>query len=91
MPRAFSIQGQQKGFILITDSRGTVEQETFTCGHCNNVIRVPHRANPDDLGGMCRICMSMVCGPCVEKRECDPFEKKLKRIEDRSRFLGSIG
>jgi len=85
------VQGRQRGFVQITGPNGVEEHETFTCGHCNNVVRVPHKAKPDDLGGMCRVCMSMVCGRCCATGRCDPFDKKLKRMEDRGRFFREVG
>lgn len=80
-----------KGFVQITGPEGTVEFETFTCGHCSTIVQVPHKASPDALGGLCKQCMTMICPGCVEKMTCDPFEKKLKRQEDRSRFFRQIG
>lgn len=56
------------------------ERATFTCGHCQHVVRVKPFCDPADLGGLCRICDSVVCEICVGKG-CDPFEKKLERIE----------
>jgi len=85
------MQGRQRGFVQITGPEGVQEFETFTCGHCNKVVRVPHRAKPEELGGMCKLCMSMTCGPCTATGKCEPFEKKLERIEDRDRFFRQVG
>lgn len=64
----------------------TTELPTFTCGHCQNVRRVQPMCDPADLGGLCKICMRVVCEFCVGKG-CDPFEKKLERQEARGRAL----
>jgi hypothetical protein len=67
------------------------EWDTFTCCHCNVVVKVMPKCNPDDLGGMCRLCMKMVCPKCVDTGICDPIEKKLERLEARDRALRSYG
>lgn len=73
------------GYAVITDPSGGVqEMDTFTCAHCNRIVHVPVKANPDDIGGMCRMCMKMICPSCVDAGVCDPFEKKLKRMEDQA-------
>lgn len=56
------------------------EHPTFTCVHCQRVRRVKPYCDPADLGGLCKICMGVVCEVCVGKG-CDPFEKKLERME----------
>jgi len=58
------------------------EWPTFTCGHCPNVRRVQPYCDPADLGGLCKICMRVICERCVGLG-CDPFEKKLEREEAR--------
>lgn len=80
-------QGRQRGFVEVSGPTGTETYETFTCGHCGNIKKVPQRARPEDLGGVCRLCMSMICGGCCTTGKCDPLEAKIKRQEDRSRFL----
>lgn len=72
------------GYAIITDASGGVKEcDTFTCSHCNSVVHVPVKASPDDLGGFCRMCAKMICPRCVQTGLCDPFEKKLKRMEDK--------
>ena len=70
---------------------GCQEADSFTCCHCCKVIIVKPKCNPDDLGGMCRLCMKMICPTCVDLGTCDPLEKKLERMEDRGRILRSYG
>lgn len=74
------------GYVLVTspDSR-RVEADTFTCIHCNRVVIVPVKASASDMGGWCALCAKPVCKNCAGKA-CEPFEIKLKRMEDRSRF-----
>lgn len=67
-----------------------VEQDTFTCGHCNYIVHVKPKTDPTNLGGMCKQCMKLVCPRCVGKG-CDPLEKKLERAEARAAALRSYG
>lgn len=69
---------------------GVRERDTFTCEHCNCVVSVAPKSNPDDFGSMCRICMRMVCLRCAGLG-CTPFEKKLEMIEARDRARRSYG
>jgi len=56
------------------------EWPTVTCGHRPTVRRVQPFCDPADLGGLCKICMRVICEQCVGLG-CDPFEKKLEREE----------
>lgn len=75
------------GGYAFTFDVGGVRQEadTFTCEHCNKVVIVKPKCDPCDLGGMCRLCMKMICPSCVDLGNCDPFEKKLLREEAKYR------
>lgn len=66
------------------------EHDTFTCFHCNNVVKVKPGCNPDDIGGMCKGCMKMICPGCLDQG-CTPFEKRLEAVEARDRALRSYG
>lgn len=73
-----------------TNARG-VSADTITCCHCGMVYEVPDKdqAPIDELGGrdpapsFCTLCGDFYCPLCVGKA-CDPFEKKLDRIEKAS-------
>lgn len=79
------------GYCFSFDPSGIrQESDTFTCFHCNKVVIVKPKCDPDDLGGVCRICMKMVCPECVDKG-CSPFEKKLEAMEARGVALRSYG
>ena len=70
------------GVLIATDVNGSVDEtDSFSCGHCNRVVLVPVKCNPDDLGGHCRVCMAMICPACVSTGKCDPLEEKLARAE----------
>ena len=44
------------------------EADSFTCGHCNRIVIVPPRADPADLGGLCKQCMALTCPRCTAQR-----------------------
>lgn len=69
---------------------GQYESDTFSCVHCNRIIHVKARANPDEFGSMCRSCMKMVCPSCANG-PCVPFMKKLEMAEKRDSALRSYG
>ena len=62
--------------------------ETLTCKHCGRIYPKP---KPGEPSGFCQMCFSPVCLGCGKIDKCDPFEKKLERIEGRARLLKSVG
>jgi len=67
------------GYAIWTYPDGkNVEQDSFTCVHCNQVVFIKPQA---DLGGFCIKCMKNVCGPCADLGVCHPFEKKVEAME----------
>jgi len=79
------------GYARITDPGGTREHDTFTCAHCQRIVHVRPRADPASCGGLCKLCMGLVCPRCNARTRCDPWEKKMERAEARDRFLRSAG
>jgi len=80
------------GYLQIFSPEGAVEEyDTMTCGHCNRIVKIKHKCDPSDLGGLCKLCMKMICPDCVNTGECEPFEEKLKRMEARADALRSYG
>lgn len=77
------------GYSVITSPDGVKEWDTFTCFHCNSKVNVPLKADPSEMGGLCKNCMKLICPKCLDKG-CYPFEKKLERAENRDRFLRSL-
>lgn len=69
---------------------GVTELDTFTCKHCSRVVHVKPKERPEDLGGLCKQCMGLICCNCLDKG-CAPFEKKLEAAEARARALRSYG
>ena len=75
------------GYATITSPEGMKrEADTFTCAHCNTIVHVKPRGPLEELGGRCTICDSLICQHCVDTRTCDPFEKKLLRLEARKAY-----
>jgi hypothetical protein len=74
-----------RGAYVTTDEYGyETVVETFTCAHCSNVFPKP---KPDEPYGFCHLCFKPTCVPCGALDRCDPFEKKLARMEARARLL----
>lgn len=70
-----------QGYATITDpDLGVTERDTFTCHHCNSIKHVKPRERPEDIGGLCKVCMSLICAACVGQA-CLPFLKKLELEE----------
>lgn len=75
-----------QGFACITDpDEGIRECDTVTCFHCQYVVHVKPKMDPADMGGLCKLCMKLICPRCVGK-ECSPF---LKRVELEERIFES--
>jgi hypothetical protein len=72
------------GYATLTDPLYNSPQEwdTFTCGHCwpPTIHRVQAGCDPADLGGLCKVCMRLICPKCLGGG-CTPFEKKLEAEE----------
>ena len=78
------------GCLTIAGPDKTQEIDSTTCVHCNHVFFIKTGQRAEDMGGLCKICMGLICSSCVGKG-CDPFEEKLKRQEQRGHALRSYG
>ncbi len=74
-----------------TSPGSTLEEDSFTCCHCNAVVFVKPRQDPSEAGGFCGLCHSHICPHCAGTGACDPFERKLLRMESRERLLLALG
>jgi hypothetical protein len=87
-PQGYAFESEEKVGTLtkilhdggITHALPGREWDTFTCNHCQNVVRYQKRAAAYDMGGYCTICSSMICQHCVGKG-CKPFEERLRKME----------
>ena len=75
-------------FAETYDGNGnTIVIEKLTCAHCQRIFNKP---GPNDNVGFCELCFAAICIPCAKLDKCDPFERKLERMEQRSRLLHSL-
>lgn len=72
--------GRLNGLKVEQFNSGTNEYDTVTCNHCNSVTHIRPRMDPADMGGLCKICMKMICAGCLDQG-CKPFEKKIEEME----------
>lgn len=70
------------GYAVVTDpdAKGPVEYDTVTCGHCGHLDHVQSGQRPEDLGGFCKCCMSLICKECVGK-DCRPLMQWIEEVE----------
>lgn len=77
-------------YVIVEPDKAATEGDTFTCFHCQRVVNVPPKADPSTMGGFCRVCMRLICGPCADKGSCTPWEKQMEAMEKRDRFRRSL-
>ena len=70
---------------------GTTEFDTYRCGHCGGMRHVRARERPEDTGGLCKQCFSLICPNCLDTARCEPLERKLEQAEKRTQALRSYG
>ena len=87
------------GYLTIYDpdphkgagQKALVECDSFTCAHCNTVVKVKPLCDAADAGGLCKQCMGHICKGCYAIGSCTPFEEKLRLAEHRQMVLRSYG
>lgn len=77
------------GHVEVTGPSGTTVKDTFTCCHCNGIAPVPP-PNATEMG-YCSRCHARECIRCAKRLggRCIPFEKKLRRYEQRQKLLAA--
>lgn len=75
------MRSARTGYATLTTPDGVLEADTFTCAHCQAIRRVKPFCDPADLGGLCKVCMGVICEKCVAQGICDPIMKKIERQE----------
>ena len=68
-----------------------VEIDTYSCSHCCKIVHVPVRADPANMGGLCKQCMGLDCNRCYAKGICIPWEEAMRRSEAKDAALRSYG
>lgn len=76
--------------ITVEPGKGDIEEDTFTCAHCNSIVFVKPRQDPSEMGGFCTQCYRHICTKCADLGMCRPFEKWLEQVESRDRLRKSI-
>lgn len=80
------------GWCVVTEpGKSDIERDTFTCAHGNEIVIVKPGQDPSEMGGFCRMCMKHICSKCAATGTCEPFEKKLLKMERRDQFLRAAG
>ena len=79
-----------QGYAIVTDATGNHEADTFTCGHCQKIVTVGPGLPPEDFGGFCKVCSSLICKHCVGL-PCVPWEKKMELIERSAKLHRDLG
>lgn len=67
------------------------ERDTFTCRHCGKVVEVKPKQAPEDLGGLCKVCMGLTCPQCAGQPGCKTYEQKMEEAEERFHSRRSLG
>jgi len=79
------------GYAFIVDPEApTKEYDTLTCAHCQFIMHIEKRADAENLGGFCRMCMRHICARCVDAGVCEPFERKLDEYERSMQFHTAV-
>lgn len=93
------------GYYQVIDPEPSrcAELETFTCGHCNSIVRMQKEVSLQSLDmairqgkekrdiRRCGGCDHLVCPKCHKSPTCTPFLKKLEAYERREALLLSCG
>lgn len=88
------------GYATVTEGDGRLsrEEDTATCAHGNEIVRiapghVPKHINGDDIDYCC-CCKGLLCQKCAAEMnltlKCVPFEKRLEEMESRHRFRRAL-
>lgn len=83
--------------VIFNGDGSVIEFDSFTCCHCNSIVRVPARAAPTECGGWCGKCAKPTCRECGGSGRCAPFEAQLEAVEKgiteklmRERFTNAV-
>ena len=81
---------------LVEPGASTVEADSYTCGHCQRIVTVKPLCPPEELGGLCKVCMTLICDLCYRDcmkygKPCNTWEARMEVMESKDRFLRSAG
>lgn len=69
------------------------EQDLASCGHCQFQMQVQPATNGQVISRVlppCHGCGKYICGECKKLGRCDPWEKKMERMEAREQLRKAI-
>src|SRR3990167_8836766 len=79
--------GSGRGYATVSAPGKTHEADTLSCAHCQGAVFL--HALPGHVGhkapkppGYCPHCHATVCNACAMAGGCEPFEEKIKKIEE---------
>lgn len=78
------------GPIALRGNAEETECDTYTCSHCQRIVHVPVKADPSEIGGLCKQCMGLICPVCVDKRTCTPWERTMAENEAREALINAV-
>lgn len=67
-----------------------VECDTFTCRHCNKIVRIKPLCDPVELGGRCSGCDGLLCPLCASVSGCTHIERRMEIIERRESIAKAV-
>jgi hypothetical protein len=81
---------QGQGELCDPDLPNAIVWDTVTCKHCSYIWHVKPLANPEDIGGRCKVCMGLICRACYDSmmkgHPCVTVEKWLETTEKKFRL-----
>lgn len=84
---------KQGGYMIVrnADDRGhDIECDTFTCRHCNRIVKIRPLCDPVELGGRCTGCDGLLCSACASNLVCIHIEKRVELIERRAALAQAL-
>lgn len=75
---------QGTAFVFDPALPRVMERDTFTCSHCQRIVMLHDEQGRQIDSVLCMRCDKRICVPCAEQARCDPFEKKLSRMESKT-------
>ena len=76
--------------VTVEPGKQDVEEDTYTCCHCNSLVFVKPRQDPSEMGGFCTMCMKHICANCANEGTCTPFERKLEEMERADKLMRAM-
>lgn len=93
-----------QGYVtVVCDDGRTIERDSITCVHCNQVVMVKpgsaatvyylpqmHGPAQEAPGAYCVTCDKAICLRCEALGVCTPLMKRIEQMEAKGRFLQAV-